>query len=414
MGDVDNLLMTGCEVKSTGVTMRGVNVPTRTWPLDFKNSSYCNIRDNKIYYCVGRFGANGCHHAIFENNTFIRDGNHQSEDETGGLHFDYAVDIVIQKNRFLVTGDPVENRNQGETILSQGGGAHQRTLGVVTEATATSLMDVKQEWQDFTDRVSTEWERAAHPANYTIAIVDGAGTGQWRTVTWNNDTVLTVDRPWDVIPQPGSKYVILQWSVRKGLIKDNVLKDNHQGIMLYCGGTDVVIAGNELLNSGGISVRADQRMQFKSYALAWNISMVDNKAINTNGLRSAHVALSHLKVKNDNNEIFGTGTIGIEMRRNLVQAFVPNVNKAGGSSGIRPEGFINCVECGKPDGSPCDFNKIAIVGTIMEHNTAIHTEDAYLISGGACNTVIIPGKTEKAGNLLKDTGAKDSYILTNQ
>jgi hypothetical protein len=411
MANIDKFLMTGCEVKAMAVTMRGVNVPTRMWPLDFKNSSYCHIRDNTVYYTVGRIGANGSSHAIFEHNSFIRNGDHQSEDETGGLHFDYAINIVIQKNRFLVTGRTIEARNQGETILSQGGGAHQQTLGTVTEATANTLMDAVQEWQDFTDRVSTDWQRAVHPANYMIAIVDGVGTGQWRTITGNNDTVLTVDRPWDVIPKPGSRYVISQWSVHRGLIKDNLLKDNHQGIMLYCGGTDVVITGNELLNSGGIYLRSDQRMQSKSYRLTWNVSVVDNSVINTNGLRSAHVAMFHVKVRNDNSEIFGTGTLGIEMRRNVVQASVPNVDKAGGSGGLRAEGFINCVECENANASPCNFDKIAILGTIMENNTAIHTDHACWIGAGAYNTILVPGKMEHVAHPVKETGGVQYTIV---
>ncbi|MDR1939030.1 MAG: hypothetical protein LBQ73_11125, partial [Tannerellaceae bacterium] len=69
MAYIDKLLMTGCEVKATATTMRGINVPTRTWPLDFKNSTYCRISDNKVYYNVGRIGANGSSHAIIENNT---------------------------------------------------------------------------------------------------------------------------------------------------------------------------------------------------------------------------------------------------------------------------------------------------------------------------------------------------------
>jgi hypothetical protein len=413
MVNIDKFLMSGCEVKITGTDVRGINAPTRTWPLDFKNSGYYNVRDNKIYYCAGRFGVNGCHHAFFENNAFIRDGNHQSKGETGGLNFDYAGDVVIQKNQFLVTGKTIEAKNQGETILSQGGGAHQQTLGSVTRATANTLTDNSETWliwQDFTERVSLDWQFAVHPTNYFIAIIDGVGTGQWRTITQNSDTTVVIDRPWDVIPAPGSKYVIAQWSVYRGLIKDNILKDNHQGIMLYCGGTDVVITGNELTNSGGIYLRSDQRIQYRRYNLTWNVSVVDNKVVNTNGLRSAHIAMFHVKVRNDNSDILGTGSLGIEMRRNLVQASVPNVGKAGGSSGLGAEGYINRVDCGNADGSPCDLSKVAIIGTIIENNTAVNSDNAYFISSGAYNTVIVQGKMENVSNPVMDTGAQNTYM----
>jgi hypothetical protein len=413
MVNIDHFLMTDCEVHTSSMDVRGINAPTRTWPLDFKNSSYCNIRNNKIYYNAGRFGSNGCHHAIFENNLFVRNGDYQSKGETGGINFDYAMNVVIQKNRFLLTGETIKRQNQGETILSQGGNPHQQTIGIITEATESTVTDIKQEWQDFTDRVSTDWQYAIHPMNYIIAIVDGNGVGQWRTIIGNNDTILTIDRPWDVIPDRGSKYVITQWSVHKGIIRDNTLKDNHQGIMLYCGGSDIVIVGNELNNSGGIYLRSDQRSQNKRYNLTWNISVTDNKIINTNGLRSAHVAMFHVKVKNDNSDIFGIGTLGIEMRRNIVQASIPNVDKAGGSSGLGAEGFFNKVSCEKSDNTPCNPANIGIVGTIMENNVAINTANAYQISAGVTNTVIIPGKTENIGHLLNDSGSVNTFITKN-
>jgi hypothetical protein len=184
--------------------------------------------------------------------------------------------------------------------------------------------------------------------------------------------------------------------------------------MLYCGGMDVAIIGNKLHNSGGIYLRSDQRILAGRYNLTWNVSVTDNEVINTNGLRSAHVAMWHVKVKNDNSEIFGTGTIGVEMRRNLVQASVPNVDKAGSSSGLGAEGYLNCVICANADNSPCDLSKVAIIGTIMEDNIAINTDNAYQIGKGAYNTVIIPGKTKNVSNFLKEIegGAQNSYILT--
>ena len=148
------------------------------------------------------------------------------------------------------------------------------------------------------------------------------------------------------------------------------------------------------------------------YRLSWGISINDNQVVNTNGLRSAHVAMSHVKVWNENSEIFGTGTIGVEMRRNLVQAFIPNTNIPGGSSGLIPEGYFNCVACGNADKSPCDLSVIAILGTIMEDNIAVNTDNAYQISAGAYDTVIVPGKMENVPNFVKELngGAQNSYI----
>lgn len=394
--NVDKLLVTGCQLKSTTTDVRGINAPTRTWPWDFKNSCNMIIRNNNYSYTAGRFGANGCHHALFENNTFLRDGDHQAKGETGGINLDYVTDMVILGNSFLVSGAPIAGRNQGETILSQGGDPNQMTVGVVTQATATTIMDKKQEYQDFTDRVSTSWQYAVHPMNYTIAIVNGLGTGQWRTITGNNDTILTVDRPWNVVPAPGSKYVITQWSAYQLLVKDNILKDNHQGIMMYCGGSDVAIVNNKLINSGGIYLRSDQRLIQKRYNLSWNTLVDGNEMIDTDGRRAAFVSMLLAQAKEE--RLFGTGTIGLEVRRNTVQAFVPNVTK----SGIKGEGYFNCMGDGMVKNPMFDPKTPGILGTIFENNTAVNAENSYIVGSGAHQTIILKAKNTNVTVPLKD------------
>ncbi len=240
--------------------VRGINAPTRTWPWDLKNSTHVVFSNNKTYYYAGRFGANGCQQTVFTGNLFVRNGDHQSKGETGGLSLDYVKNVVVQANNFEVTGKAVAVRNQGETILSQGGMSHQQTMGKVTTATATTITDAKNEYQDFTDRVSTDWQYVIHPTNYQIAIVSGKGAGQCRIIAANTDSSITVDRPWDIIPEPGSRYVITQWSAQQMLVLDNILKDNNRGIWIYSGGNDIVIAGNKLINSEGIYIRSDQRV----------------------------------------------------------------------------------------------------------------------------------------------------------
>ena len=395
MVNVDKLLVSGCSIKSRTLSVRGINAPTRTWPWDFKNSYNVIIRDNFIDYYAGRFGANGCHHALFENNTFLRNGDHQAKGETGGLNFDYVTDMVILGNSFLVSGQPILSRNQGETILSQGGDPHQMYVGTVAEATATSLTDRKVEWQDFTDRVSTAWQYAVHPTNYSVAVVSGEGTGQWRTIVSNNDTVLKVNRPWDVVPKPGSRFVINQWSAWQLLVKDNVLKDNHQGIMMYCGGADIAITGNKLHNSGGIYLRADQRLQLKRYNLLWNTLVEGNEIIDSDGRRAAFVSMMLALQKEE--KLTGTGCIGLEVRNNVVQAFMPNMIK----SAIRGEGYLILTEslASNPNYDP----KIAgVLGAIFEGNRAINSDNAFIVGAGTHQTVISKTKNENVAVMLKD------------
>lgn len=381
MANVNQLLITGCTFNSVAMNVRNINAPTRTWPWDLKNSSYLIFSNNKHFYTAGRFGANGCHHAIFEHNTFLRDGDHQSKGETGGISLDYVSQVVVQGNTFEVSGAAVRRDNQGETILSQGGNAHQQNAGTVTNASPTSLTDVKKEFQDLTDRVSTDWQYAVHPTNYSLVIVSGTGAGQWRTITANNDTTLQVNQAWDVVPEPGSRYVITQWSGQQMLILNNILKDNNRGIWFYSGGSDVVISGNQLLNSEGIYIRCDQRLAINRYNLTWNMLITNNRLINTDGKRPAYVAI--WLAKNKPEPLFGTGTIGVEIRNNLLQAYSPNVTSG---ALVKGEGYFNTgVENEPNEKGPAT----GILGTIFENNTTIGSDQPYRIGRIAEKTVLI-------------------------
>lgn len=396
MVNVNQLLISGCVFKSITQDVRNINAPTRTWPWDLKNSSNLIFKNNKHFYTAGRFGANGCHHAIFENNSFLRDGDHQAEGETGGLSLDYTADVVIQANTFDVSGAAIKSRNQGETILSQGGNAHQQTVGTVTHATSTSITDKKREFQDLTDRISTDWQYAVHPTNYTIVLVSGTGAGQWRTATGNNDTTITIDKAWDVIPEAGSRYVITQWSAQQMLIKNNVLKDNNRGIWFYSGFSDVGIIDNKLINSEGIYIRSDQRLLTNRYNLTWNGLIQGNEIIDTDGKRPAYINIWLTQSKAEN--LIGTGTLGIEIRKNRLQASLPNVT----SGFVKSEGYINFVFDPASKGASPNYTTAGILGTIFDNNTAINTDNAYQIGAAAHHTVITDGINKNVRNLLSD------------
>lgn len=396
MVNIERLFVNGCTFTSRAMDVRGINAPTRTWPWDIKNSSQVSFRNNKTYYNAGRLGVNGCHHAVLERNRFIRDGDHQAKGETGGLSLDYITDIMVLGNTFEVTGKAIAVRNQGETILSQAGMAHQQTVGRISAATATTITDSKNEYQDFTDRVCTDWQYVNYPMNYSIAIVNGKGTGQWRTITGNTDTSLTIDKPWNVMPAPGSRYVITQWSAYQMIIKDNILKDNNRGIWLYCGGNDIVVTGNQLINSEGIYIRSDQRTFNNRYNIGWNLLVENNFIQNTNGIRPAYIAAWLAQVKAE--KLWGTGILGLEVKRNSLQAYTPNVKNGW----IKYEGYVNYVHDEDAKSPSRDTITPGITGTIFQNNKALYSDKAYITGTGARYTTIVdtvPGYSQETAEL---------------
>lgn len=391
-GYVDRMVIRDCFFDSKA---------TITWPWLWhcNGSTNFSVRNNTIRYAAGRFGFNESYNGIIENNDITRLGDLQNpKGETGGFNIDFARDIVMMDNRMDVEGREIEYHNQGETILSQGGNPDQMSMGIVTKATATTITDATKSWKPIiTGRLD---------ASDALCIVDGKGAGQWRRIVKNDATTITVEEPWTVVPDKSSHYVVICWSAEDWLVKDNVLEGNNRGIWFYCGNTDVAIVGNKLTNSEGIYLRADQRrnMGLGRFNLSWNTLVADNKVINTNGLRPAFVCNTLALVSPDS--LHGIGALGIEIRRNFVQAHVPN-----SASFVQGEGYFNDVAHKKP----ITGSAVGILGTIFDKNIVENAVIGYRLDKSIDQTVIkdpvyknvkTPYLEAKGTILLNTTGAQ--------
>ena len=361
---VDRLVIADCDFESTS---------QNTWPWMWHCNGSTNfaVRGNRVHYAAGRFGFNDSYNGIIENNHITRLGDLQTfKGETGGFNIDYAKDIVVMKNRLDVHGAPIFPRNQGETILSQGCNPGGQTLGIVTSADSNSLTDTKQQWGVFNPLLLG--------SSRAVAIVNGKGTGQWRMITMKKGSTISVEHPWEVVPEAGCQYVVMTWSAEDWLVKDNILEGNHQGIMFYCGCNDVTIEGNKLTNSSGIYLRSDQRANEGRFNLLWNASVVANEIRRTEGTRA--VSIYSILAVQPKQALLGTGTIGLEIRRNLVQAKFPNVG-----SSVAGEGYWSEVKSSTP---ALLNNSVGILGTIHEKNTAINCDFGYRLSQSVNHTII--------------------------
>lgn len=362
-GYVDRMVITDCWFGSTAQV---------TWPWMWHCNGSTNfvVRNNQFRYAAGRFGFNEAFNGIIENNHITRLGDLQTaKGETGGFNIDFSSDIVILNNRMDVVGRDIEYHNQGETILSQGYDSKNMDAGIATGATATTISDKSKNWKQIrTVNLSS---------SDVVAIVDGKGAGQWRRIVRNTPTTITVSKAWDVIPDASSHYVITGWSAEDWLVRGNVLEGNNRGIWFYCGNTNVSIVDNRLINSEGIYIRADQRLAQGRYNLSWNTYVADNIVINNNGLRPAFVCNTLAVVSPDS--LHGLGSIGIEIRRNYVEAHQPN-----SGSFVRGEGYFNEVDAKfKVSGSA-----MGVIGTIFEQNKVVNADTGYRLSTHITQTVI--------------------------
>lgn len=388
-GHVDRFEISDCEFESHA---------KNTWPWQWHCNGATNfiVRNNTVRYSAGRFGFNDSYNGIIENNHIIRLGDEQmAKGESGGFNIDYAADIIVLKNHMEVVGKTIDtkvNNNQGETILSQGGNPINQDAGNVTAATATSITDASDKWK-FTIRTSSLG------CSDAVAIIAGKGAGQWRYILSNTSNTIKVDKPWEVIPGKDSYYVIMRWSAKGWLVKDNILEGNNRGIWFYCGDNDVAIVGNRLTNSDGIYVRSDQRITAPGHGrfnLSWNTIIDGNQVINIDGLRPAYInSTLALGVPYT---LHGIGTIGLEVRDNYVQAHDPN-----SKSFIPGEGYWNEVA----SKSPAITDQAGIVGAIFENNKAVNTDIAYRLSPHSSQTIIKNPVNRNVKAISSDSLSKD-------
>lgn len=335
---------------------------------------------NTTVFAHGSCSFIGVHDSYIANNHFSRDAtnNQDTSDVIHTLVLDFAHRVAVIGNIFDVIGGPITNkkRNDGETILTEGGGPNRtESLGSVTGSTELTLEDSKNIIK-LPAHVS-----GAIPENFGVAIVGGRGAGQTRRVIGYSGGVMTVDRVWDVIPDATSRYATAVWGLEKSLIKNNVLNQNPTGILFYRAAVrEVDIVGNNINEGGGIDIRSFQNIKDRWFSPIYGIRVADNRIVNTSGNWGSYINV--LFDERDPPD-FGYGTIGIEVRNNVLIANSENVDNPGGDK----EGFFNLMHFEDvPTISP--VNQVRLLGTLLQGNTCIKCYPGFKVRVGAKGTVL--------------------------
>ncbi|RRB04982.1 hypothetical protein EHT25_12105 [Larkinella rosea] len=360
-------------------------------PLQLNECSNFVIRDNTFNYAVDGLNLNDTHEGIFENNRVYRDGSarYPSTVVNHVLIVNFARNLAVVNNEFRVLNGPAQNSNDGETIISEGGGGDRvdEETGTVSGATATTLQDQSKNWGAFRRQP-------------VVAIVSGKGMGQWRRITSRSGSTLQLDRAWDVIPGSGSNYAVFNWSAQNWLIQNNRMEGNHRGITIYHASTSqMAIVNNTLLNSGSIDLTPIQqesngRQQFNPI---YNNQIIGNSVSNTNGSNGVFIGVH--SVQHAQTRTFGTSVIGLEVRGNTVRALTPNTPAVVDAE--FPEGFLNYLEYHQLAFFE-DEQIPAILGSIFENNRAVNCANGIYLNSGSYNTLVCNLTLENSLKLMKD------------
>jgi hypothetical protein len=368
-------------------------------PYTFSNTSALVFEGNTTRWLDGAPTFARIHDAYVRGNRFTRDA--AAQNGGGVVHslvIDFAHRIAVVGNTFDVVNGPITNlgRNDGETILTEGGGARRtENLGSVASADKNTLSDPTNTLQvdPFQERVI--------PENYGVAIVGGKGAGQTRRVIAYAKPTLTVDSDWDIVPDATSRYATFVWGLEKSVIKDNMLSQNPRGIWLYHTAVrEVDVIGNSISQGGGIYLRSYQNLATKSFMPIYNVLIARNSVVNT--LRQWGSYINAVFVNADA-RAFGIAMIGVEMRANQVTTNVPNLsNPLEEYAGT--EGLMNMMRVENYDGYESSVMP-RLLGSILNGNACTNCAFGVRIGTGAGGTTILNNQRVNSGAALEDSAA---------
>jgi len=321
------------------------------------------------------------HDAYISRNHFTRDAT-DNQDSKGVIHsfaMDFAYRIAVVDNTFDVLGGPITNktRNDGETLLTEGGGARRtENLGTVAAATSMTLADPGNKIN------VAPFFAGVIPENYGVAIVGGKGAGQTRRVTAYSAGTMTVDKAWDVVPDTSSRYATFVWGLEKSLIKGNTLSQNPRGIWLYQAAVrEVDIVGNTISEGGGIYLRSAQNTRDRLFVPIYEVRIANNTITNASREWPSYINVAFVRMDAQD---FGIGTIGLEVRENILKANRPNLSLTAEESG-GAEGYLNMMHV---EGEYQDqSNQTRLLGTIFQNNTCVDCDAGIKVREGARGTV---------------------------
>lgn len=340
---VDNLLVQKSLFESAA---------TRNGPVYVVNDTNVIFANNQITYHFGRVQMQNNTHLLMQGNRLIRDAQNKDMDEktaieSGGVELSIGQDIKVLNNTIQTLNALADEHGDGEAITTQNSNVQDvLDAGRATKVTSNTLIDSDALWGDVT---------VARLRRYleVVAIFSGNGTGEWRFIKDIDPQTktLSVDQAWTPIPEVGSLYSILVWTLSDAIIQGNTLIDNPNGIVLWDGCLNCVVQNNTLINSRGILLRTvDQSLDSSLYPegrrehqVALNNRISNNVVSNKAKLRPAFIALDAEAFSADSYR--GMGMMNVQIDGNTIEPYAatPSRSYDPRHNQIPQEGFFPCI-----------------------------------------------------------------------
>lgn len=391
-----NFLMKNCDMKGT----RAGFMPIA--------ADYATVTDCTMEAVASSLESTGCY-ALFENNTITlhpeyrdcEDNAYYAQGIFTRSHFYAAENTFKNLGTDGITEDNISN--DGEIICSENpnGGTVKMagSIAAATETTATlsALTYIKDEetqqkaLQTYGTLGLEENDLTAKWGSYYLEIIDGRGLGQYRRVTAIDNGTVTLDKPWDVVPDSGSKFLLMTMTAQSVMYK-NRASNAQKGFWLYGGSQDCIIADNVGGNVGGsFSVGFDVRGSYRRMP-AYFITIKNNTFTGCAAGRN-HCAIAST-VACETQEPLGYSSYGTVIKGNSMTGANQTPQAWNKDNGVDPyfseapnkNGIVigNTAPYGEPERS-------VVKAVTIENNTLTDMTDGITVMGRGTSGVLLTG-----------------------
>jgi hypothetical protein len=334
---------------------------------------------------------------VVENNDFILNANNGKivpGNVRHGIAIGFAHNLAILNNTWsLINGYPGSN-NDGEAILSEGGGGIRtgEETGTVEKCRGNALSVKKQ---------------LPYVAGTIIAIINGKGTGQWRQIIARSGTTIRIKDSWTVDPDSSSVCSIFVWSNQNTMISGNSFTHWLRGVWTYQGSTtDTQISNNRFNEMDGVFFEPCQNVTRENgqFNPVWNTTVNDNVLgslpPSSDGTHKQSIA-TYINLTGDlqqTSDLIGTMTLNNQIYHNIIYGAKATRFE---NDPAQTEGFCNYL---RVENSHFNDSRIpAMLGAVFQRNITIGCTHAYLLNGGAYRTTIVDPVDKEVDETVLDS-----------
>ncbi|AEE96528.1 glycosyl hydrolase family 28-related protein [Mahella australiensis] len=331
-------------------------------------SGYLHVLNNRFDSTVGNLSIVGVY-LTFEDNYMRR------HPDTA----DIASQGIFTRGPSYIAGNIVENtgtpgQNDGETYCTENYRGGTKMFGKVMGANENTVTVAPKQINN------NNWDIDKHTwAGWHIVITDGRGLGQDRLLIGCEGNTYTIDKPWDVVPDGTSKFVILVPT--KGVTYyNNVAKNGAKGYWFYNDVIDSVMVGNSGENIEGFYVNTYHverpSINDSRFTIGYFVRMEANELTGVSTKSNVGGIGVRVALEDGATDAYAYNVYGISIRNNSITGVIPAPAPTGETEAPDING-IYAVNSNKVQ--PATRN--AMMGIIIENNTLTNIDRGISLGG---------------------------------